>query len=94
MIAKYHIDYSMDFRKHSQSGNYQTDDPIACQEFLVELLERGVRIDQIKHEGVALSRHDFDKLVKTAAGLLAAKHLCASLKLTPEEEKFRFGFAV
>lgn len=93
MITKYHIEYSMDFRRHTQPGTFQTDDPVACQEFLVELLERGVRINSISHEGIVLSRHDFDKLIRTAAGMLAARRVCASLRLSPEEEHFRFGFA-
>jgi hypothetical protein len=33
-----------------------------------------------------------DRVVKTASGMLAAKHLCASLRIKPEEEKYRFGF--
>jgi hypothetical protein len=37
---------------------------------------------------------DFDALIKRAAKNLAAKHICASLGLTPEEEHYRFGFAV
>jgi hypothetical protein len=31
-------------------------------------------------------------MVKTAAGMLASKHICASLGIKAEEEKFRFGF--
>jgi hypothetical protein len=94
MIAKYHIEYAVHFTRHAQASHFQTDDPVACLEFLVELLERGFKLRSIKHEGVELSRHDTDKLVKTAAGMLAAKHVCAALDLKPEEEHFRFGFTV
>ena len=66
---------------------------MACEEFLEELLERGFRIHAIKHEGLDLPKHDFDKMVKTAAGMLASKHICASLGIKSEEEKFRFGFS-
>ena len=94
MIAKYHVEYAVHFNKHAQTSHFQTDDPVACVEFLVELLERRFKLRGIRHDGVELSRHDADKLVKTAAGILAAKHVCASLDLTPEEEHFRFGFTV
>jgi len=56
------------------------------------VLEHGYRLHAIRHEGVELSRAESDKLVKTAAGILAARHLCASLGIKPEEEHFRFGF--
>ena len=49
-------------------------------------------IRAIKHEGEDLSKHEFDRIVKTAAGMLASKHICASLGIKVEEEKFRFGF--
>ncbi len=92
MLPKYTIEYSMQFRKHTQSNHYSTDDPVACEEFLSELLERQLAIHGVKHEGVDLTRHEFDRILKTAAGIVAAKHLCASLGIKAEEEKFRFGF--
>ncbi len=55
-------------------------------------MERGFRIQTIKHEGLDLPEHDFDKMIKTAAGILASKHICASLSIKSEEERFRFGF--
>ena len=93
MIPKYTVEYGIQFRRHAQTNHYSTDDPVACEEFLVELLERGFQIRNLKHEGMPLSKADFDKMLKTAAGMLASKHLCASLGLKTEEERFRFGFA-
>jgi hypothetical protein len=75
------------------TNHYSTDDPVACEEFVEELLERGFVIRAIKHEGVELPKQDFDKLVKTAAGMLASKQICASLGIKPEEQHYRFGFA-
>ena len=92
MLPKYTVEYTLQFRRHAHTNHYTTDDPVACQEFVEELLERGSGIRAIKHEGVDLSAHEFDRIVKTAAKMLAAKHRCASLGLKPEEEKFRFGF--
>lgn len=92
MLPKYTVEYTTHFRRHTQPSHYSTDDPVACEEFLEELLERGFAVRAIKHEGVELSKPEFDRLVKTAAGMLASRHLCASLGIKAEEEKFRFGF--
>ena len=91
MLPKYKIDYSIQFNRHTQSQHYLTDDPVACEQFLVELLDRGFKIDAILHEGVALPQHEFDKMVKTAAGMLATRHLCTSLGLDTVEAHKRFG---
>jgi hypothetical protein len=93
MIAKYHIEYAAKVGRHLQANHFQTDDPIACEEFLVELLERGLKIRAIKHEGVDLPRGEFDKMVRIAACIMAANHVCASLDLKVDEERFRFSFA-
>lgn len=96
MIPKYTVEYSVPFRnqKHSPVQRYATDDPVTCKDFLTELLERGFLISKIEHEGLALEGREFDRLVKVAAGTLAARHVCASLGLKPEEERHRFGFGV
>lgn len=93
MMPQYTIEYAVQFRKHAQPLRYNTDDPVAAEEFLTELLERGYPLKAIRHDGADLPQHDFDKMVKTAAGMLAARHVCASLSIKPEEERFRFGFA-
>ncbi|MGZ8900733.1 MAG: hypothetical protein ACXW3Z_11610 [Limisphaerales bacterium] len=93
MIPKYTVEYGMQFRKHADTSHYSTDDPVTCEQFLEELLDRGLSIHKIKHEGVDLSPHDFDRMVKNAASMLASKHVCTSLGIKPEEERFRFGFA-
>ena len=93
MIPKYTIEYEMPFRRSREAHHYRSDDPVACEEFLEELLERGYRIKTILHKGVEVGRPDFDKMIKTAAGMLAAKAICSSLGIAPEEEHYRFGFA-
>jgi len=93
MIPRYTIEFTTQFRKHAQVNHHSTDDPVACEEFVEELLEQGFPIRSIKHEGLDLPKHEFDRIVKTAAGMLASKHICASLGIKPEEQKFRFGFA-
>jgi len=93
MIPKYSVEYKISFRKHDHPAHYGTDDPVACEEFLGELLERSYKILAIKHEGIDLSSHDFDKMIKAAACTMAARHVCSSLGIKPEEEKYRFGLA-
>jgi len=93
MIPKYTVEYSIQFRTHAPVQHYSTDDPVTCEQFIEELLERQFRIVSIKHEGVALERPDFDRMVKNAASMLASRHICAALHIKPEEERFRFGFA-
>lgn len=71
---------------------YYTDDPLACEEFVQHLLEKGMGIHAVKHEGADLPRVDFDRIVKVAASAIASERICASLNIKPEEERFRFGF--
>ena len=91
MLAKYKIEYAIPFKRQDQHLHHLTDDPVACEEFLTELLERGFKILAVLHEGVALPKAEFDKLMKTAAGMLATNHLCRSLGIDRVEAKHRFG---
>jgi hypothetical protein len=93
MLPKYKIDYSVQFRRHVSPSHHLTDDPVAAIEFLMELLERGFRILGIHHDGVALTSAEFDRMLRSAANLLAARHLCQSLGISTEEERYRFGFS-
>ena len=83
MLPKYTVEYIAQFKRHAQTNHYSTDDPVACEEFVGEILERGFVIRAIKHEGVDVSTKDFDRMVKTAAGMLASKRICASLGIKP-----------
>ena len=91
MLAKYNIEYTVPFKRHAQTHHYLTDDPVACEQFLFELLERRFQIGTIRHEGVELPPVEFDKLIKTAAGMLVSKHICASLDIDSVEAHHRFG---
>ena len=92
MLPKYSVEYTIQFRRHALSNHFSTDDPVACEEFVEELLDRGITIRAIKHEGVDLPKNEFDRIVKIAAGMLASKHICISLGIKASEENFRFGF--
>lgn len=91
MLAKYKIDYTIQFDGHGQGHHYLTDDPVACEQFLAELIERGFKIGTIYHEGVALPGHEADKMIKTAAGIFTTRHICASLGIDSVEAHRRFG---
>jgi hypothetical protein len=95
MLKKYAIEYSLQLRKHSQPERHQyaTDDPVACEEFLQHLLERGLGLHAIRRDGADLPKADFDRMVRVAASGAASRMICASLNIKVEEERFRFGFA-
>jgi hypothetical protein len=95
MLAKFTVEYSAAARKHSPPPHefYYTDDPLACEQFLQDLLEHGKGLHAIKHEGTDLPPADFDRMVKVAAAAIASKLICTSLNIKTEEERFRFGFA-
>ncbi len=95
MLKKYTIEYSIQFRKHSPPEHHQyfTDDPVALEEFIQGLLERGMGLHAIKHDGADISRADFDRIVKLAASEVAARLICTTLHIKADEERYRFGFA-
>lgn len=92
MLAKYTVEFAISFRRHQITHHYRTDDPVAVEEFIVELLEKGYRLEKVLREGIPLPQHESDKIVKTAATLLAAKHLRLSLGIDEAETRHRFGF--
>lgn len=91
MIAKYKIGYGIKFHGHTQNHDYHTNDPVTCEQFLSELLERGFQISGIYHDGAELPKSESDKMIKTAAGMLATRHLSVSLGIDSVEAHHRFG---
>jgi hypothetical protein len=94
MLKKYTVEYSQQFRKHHppEHHSYFTDDPIACEEFIEELFERGMGLHAIKHEGADLPEVDFDRMVEIPASEAAAKLSYNSLNIKADELRHRFGF--
>jgi hypothetical protein len=93
MIPKYTIEYRTEPHSTAPVRHHSTDDPVACETFIEELLENSLPIHRISHEGVELSRHEFDRIIKSAGMMLVSKRICSCLEIKPEEERFRFGFA-
>jgi len=95
MLAKYNIEYAIPSHRNQASSDrsqhYLTDDPITCEEVLSELLQRGLAIKGIAHEGVALPLPEFDRMIKAAAALLTTRQLCQCLGLDSVEAHRRFG---
>jgi hypothetical protein len=93
MLNKFAIDY-IAFPQHSHRVfTHLTDDPIEVEDFLMHLLAARVRITAIRHDGTAMTVHEFDRLLKVAAERIASALLRESLALDGAEVKDRFGFA-
>jgi hypothetical protein len=93
MLTKFAIDYIAFPQHSSRVFTHLTDDPIEAEDFLMHLLVAQVRITAIRHEGEAMTRHQFDKMLKVAAERIASALLRESLSLDAAEIKDRFGFA-
>jgi len=93
MIAKYTIEYVIFPEHNKRVESHHTDDPVAAEDFLMYLLANGSRICAIKHEGVDLDEAQSDRMLRVAAGRLAARMLGESLHLDAAAVKHRFGFA-
>ncbi|MDB6023922.1 MAG: hypothetical protein JWM68_145 [Verrucomicrobiales bacterium] len=91
MTAKYDVEYALRGRGFFQIKNFETDDPVACETFLMQALEKGYRIQHIHRDGAPLGGARFDNMIKTAAGMLAQEHLCKSLEVDSVEAHYRFG---
>jgi hypothetical protein len=78
---------------HENTRTHRTDDTIEAEEFLMQLITIGARILAIKHEGVDLSRPQFDRMLKVASERLASVRLQETLGIDAAETKHRFGFS-
>jgi hypothetical protein len=93
MISKYDIEFTVNPSHNTRVDTHRTNDPVEAEDFLVTLLTVGALIHGIKHEGVALSPAQSDRMVHVAADRLVSGLLRTSLKLDAPEVKHRFGFA-
>jgi hypothetical protein len=91
MLAKYKVEYALPFRGQNQLQHHLTDDPVSCEEFLSELLENGFKISGVIHDGAVLPQKEFDKMIKTAAGIFTTRCICRSLDVDTSEAHHRFG---
>ncbi|HSI09508.1 MAG: hypothetical protein ACAH89_07155 [Rariglobus sp.] len=93
MLAKFSIDYVLFPQHNKRVSNHPTDDPVEAEEVLMHLLLSQAQIKAIRHDGVALTRHQFDRMLKIAAERIVSELLSESLHIDAEEVKDRFGFA-
>ena len=91
MLSKYKVTYDIDPHGKMPASHFITDDPIACETFLTDLLDRKLHIRDIAHEGVALPPKQFDEMLRSAVLQLASHHVCASLKISSDDAHVRFG---
>ena len=87
----YEVEYSRGERSDARIQTHATDDPVACEKFLCDLLENGAKIHNISRDGRALGKGAFDGMIKSAAGMLAQEHVCKSLDCDSVEAHYRFG---
>lgn len=93
MLNKFAIDYRGFPHHGSRVFTHHTDDPVEAEEFLMHLIAIQAHILEIRHDGNVLSGHQFDQMLKIAAGRIVSAMLQESLALDPSEVKARFGFA-
>ena len=93
MLAKFDIEYIIHPQHNKRVDTHRTDDPVAAEDFLMNLLVAGARIQAIKHEGIELERPQSDRMLRVAAERLAARLLGGALNLDASAVKHRFGFA-
>ncbi len=93
MLSKFAIDYIALPQHDRQILTHFTDDPVGAEDFLMHLLASRARLIEIRHEGTALTGHQFNRMLKIAAERTASALLRESLALDAAEVKDRFGFA-
>lgn len=93
MLSKFTIDYVAFPQHNSRVRTHRTDDPVEAEEFLMHLLLGHADIRAIRHEGIELTGHQFDRMIKVAAERIMSEMLCDSLHVDAPDIKSRFGFA-
>jgi len=94
MLAKFAIHYTVFPEHNKRVDTHYTDDPVEAELFLSQLLKGGARIFEIKHDGVNLEPHAYDRMIKIASERLAGRMIGVSLKIDYAEVRHRFGLAV
>ena len=84
MLPKYKVTYDIDQHGKMPASHFTTDDPVTCETFLADLMDRNLHIREIAHEGVALPSHQFDAMIRSAVLQLASRHVCTSLKISTD----------
>ena len=87
----YEVEYSSGNRGDAAIQRHKTDDPVACEMFLSDLLEKGKKIHDVLRDGKPLGQHAFDGMIKSAAGMMTQEHVCKSLDVDSVEAHYRFG---
>ncbi|MFZ9920011.1 MAG: hypothetical protein ACO3GO_03080 [Terrimicrobiaceae bacterium] len=94
MLAKFAISYTVFPEHNKRVDTHYTDDPVEAELFLSQLLKTGARIFDIKHDGVNIEPHAYDRMIRIAAERLSGRLIGESLKIDYVEVRHRFGLAV
>jgi hypothetical protein len=92
MLNKFAIDYSAFPHQGGRVFTHNTDDPVEAEDFLMQLLVARSRIMGIRHNGTAMTSHQFDQMLKVAASRIASALLQESLSIDAPTVATRFGF--
>ena len=93
MLSKFAISYTIFPEHNKRLDTHHTDDPVAAETFLMQLLLTGARIHEIRHDGVPVEPHQSDRMIKIAAERIASRLIRASLEMDYVEVRHCFGFA-
>lgn len=93
MTSRFAIDYIAFPIRHGRTFTYNLDDPVEAEDVLMHLLAARARIVAIRHDGAVVTGLPFDRMLRVAAGRIAAALLQESLTLGASEVRDRFGFA-
>ncbi|MDB6134824.1 MAG: hypothetical protein JWM59_3067 [Verrucomicrobiales bacterium] len=93
MLSKFAIDYIPLPGINTTTATHRTDDPVEAEEFLMHLLNAGSKLLEIRHDGVKLSPHQSDMMLRVAAERNTSAVLQKFLGIDGVEVKHRFGFA-
>jgi hypothetical protein len=93
MLSKYAIDYIPLPALNPCTATHRTDDPVEAEAFLMHLLNAKSKLLEIRHEGVTLTSHQYDMMLRVAAERNISAVLQEFLGIDGAEVKHRFGFA-
>lgn len=93
MLSKFAIDYIPLPRLNARMATHRTDDPVEAEAFLMHLLHAKSKLLEIRHDGVKLTPHQYDMMLRVAAERNVSALLQEFLGIDGVEVKHRFGFA-
>ena len=92
MDDKYAVDYRPFELRRGREFTRNAEERAEAERVVMQLLVAGARITAVRCNGRTLAAPQFDRLLKAAAGRVAAGLLQASLSLDAAQVHVRFGY--